>query len=231
MLSLQDPVRLDPRPRAPVPDLARSRCVPSYFSWFLSPLGLLVLATLDSTVVFFLPFANDTVVIYLAASDPDRFWLYAILAVTGGLAGGLTTYWAGMRIGEDGIERWVPRRRMEAVRKKAQAKGGAIALGLAALVPPPFPFTPFMLASGALRVNIWSFFAWASVMRLVRFGVEALLARRYGKQLVSWMNSAVFKDVVWGFIILALAGSAWSVYTLVKKTRSQGRDSRSARPA
>lgn len=204
--------------------------MPSYFSWFLSPLGLLVLAALDSTVVFFLPFANDTVVIYLAASDPDRFWLYPILAVAGGLVGGLTTYWAGTRIGEDGIERWVSSRRMEAVRKKAQAKGGALALGLPALVPPPFPFTPFMLASGALRVSAWTFFGWACAMRLVRFGVEAVLARLYGKQLVAWMSSTVFRGIVWGFVVLALAGSAWTIYVLVKKTRGAGRARRSARP-
>jgi membrane protein YqaA with SNARE-associated domain len=203
----------------------------SLFSWFLSPVGLLVLAALDSTVVFFLPFANDTVVIYLAASDPDHFWLYPVLAVAGGLVGGLTTYWAGARIGEEGIERWVPKRRMEAVRKKAQAKGGAVALGLPALIPPPFPFTPFMLASGALRVNAWTFFGWACALRLVRFGVEAVLARFYGRQIVAWMNSSVFRGIVWGFIVLALAGSAVSIYALIKKTRGGRRARRSARSA
>ena len=205
--------------------------MPSYFYWFLSPFGLILLAALDSTVVFFLPFANDTVVIYLAASDPDHFWLYPVLAVAGGLAGGLTTYWAGSRIGEDGIERWVSSRRMEAVREKAQAKGGAVALGLPAILPPPFPFTPFMLASGALRVNPWTFFAWASSMRLVRFIAEAVLARYYGKQIVAWMNSGVFRGIVWGFVALALAGSAWSIYALVKKTRGERQWKRSARPA
>lgn len=205
--------------------------MPSYFAWFLSPLGLLVLATLDSSVAFFLPFANDTVVIYLAASHPDRFWLYPILAVAGGLIGGLTTYWVGRRIGEDGIERFVPAHRMERARRKAQEKGGAVALALPAIIPPPFPFTPFMLASGALRVNAWTFFSLASAVRLVRFMAEAILARMYGKQLVAWMSSDVFRGIVWGFVLLALAGSAWSIYMLVKKTRGQRELRRTPRPA
>ncbi len=205
--------------------------MPSYFAWFLSPLGLLVLATLDSTVAFFLPFANDTVVIYLAASHPDYFWLYPGLAVVGGLAGGLTTYWVGRRIGEDGIERWVTPRRMAGVRRKAQDQGGAVALAIPAIIPPPFPFTPFMLASGALRVNPGTFFALASGVRFVRFTAEAMLARVYGKHLVAWMSSGVFREIVLGFIVLALAGSAWSIYALVKKTRGGRQYRRTPRPA
>lgn len=204
--------------------------MPSYFSWFLSPLGLLVLATLDSSVAFFLPFANDVVVIYLAASDPDHFWLYAVLAVIGGVIGGLTTYWVGAKIGEDGIERWGPARRMEAVKRKAK-ETGAVALAVPAIIPPPFPFTPFMLASGALRVNPWTFFSVAAGVRLVRFMAEAILARIYGKQLVAWMGSSVFRGIVWGFVLLALVGSAWSIYALIKKTRGEGRYRGTPRPA
>jgi membrane protein YqaA with SNARE-associated domain len=202
--------------------------VPSYFTWFLSPIGLLVLATLDSTVVFFLPFANDTVVIYLAASNPDYFWMYPVLAVAGGLIGGVTTYWVGTRVGEDGIERWVPAQRLEAVRRRAEAKGGAVALGLPALIPPPFPFTPFMLASGALRIDPWTFFGWASAMRFARFMAEAILARVYGKQIVAWMSSGVFRGIVWAFVILAVLGSAWTVYALIRKTRGDRQLRRSA---
>lgn len=204
--------------------------MPSYFAWFLSPVGLLVLATLDSTVAFFLPFANDSVVIYLAASDPDHFWLYPVLAVVGGVIGGLTTYWVGSKIGEDGIERWVPAKRFEAAKRKAQ-ETGAVALAVPAIIPPPFPFTPFMLASGALRLNPWTFFSVTAGVRFVRFMAEAILARIYGKQLVSWMGSDIFRGIVWGFVILALAGSAWSIYALVKKTRGAGRFRGTPRPA
>lgn len=194
--------------------------MPSYFSWFLSPLGLLVLATLDSTVAFFLPFANDSVIIYLAASHPELFWLYPLVAVAGGLLGGATTYWVGKRIGEQGIERWVGPRRLEAARRKAHATG-AVALALPALIPPPFPFTPFMLASGALRVNPWRFFSVVAAGRFLRFMAEAILARMYGRKLLVWMESDLFRGVVWGFVALALAGSAWSIYMLVKKTRAE----------
>jgi membrane protein DedA with SNARE-associated domain len=120
---------------------------------------------------------------------------------------------------------------MESIRKRAQDKGGAVALALPALIPPPFPFTPFMLASGALRVNPWTFFPLTAATRFVRFTAEAVLARIYGRQLVAWMNSSVFRGIVLGFVVLAIAGSAMTVIALVRKTRDGRHLRRSARPA
>lgn len=204
--------------------------MPSYFSWFLSPAGILVLGALDSSVAFFLPLANDTVVVYMAASHPRQFWLYPVLATIGSLIGSGTTYWIGRRIGQAGIERWVPKRRMEAARRKT-GRSGMIALALPALIPPPFPFTPFVLASGALGVSPWRFLGFVGVGRLIRFVAEAVLARLYGRQLLVWMDSAVFRGVVWVFVGLAVVGTAWSIYALVTKTRTDGRLRGEPRPA
>jgi membrane protein YqaA with SNARE-associated domain len=203
--------------------------VPSYFSWFLSPVGALVLAAFDSSVAFFLPLANDTVVVYLAAGNPSRFWVYPVLSTIGSVIGCATTYWLGALAGEDGIERWVPAKRLDAIRRKTK-EAGAFALAVPAIIPPPFPFTPFVLASGALEVNPWKFFPAIAAFRFVRFMAEGVLARIYGRQLLSWMNSGVFRGIVWGFVVLAIAGSAWSIYALIRRTRG-GRVGRSARPA
>lgn len=194
--------------------------MPSYLSWFLSPLGLVVLAAFDSSVAFFLPLANDTAVVYLAASDDKRFWLYPILATAGSLIGCATTYWLGLFAGEDGIERWIPARRLDAIRRRA-GEAGAFALALPAVIPPPFPFTPFVLASGALRVDPWIFFGAVAAFRAARFTAEAVLAHLYGARLIGWMHTPIFRSIVWGIVALAVLGSAWSIVSLVRKTQSQ----------
>lgn len=63
-----------------------------FFSSFLSPLGLFILAALDSSAIFFLPVAVDAAVVYLSSSRPQIVWLFPILATAGSLAGAMTTY-------------------------------------------------------------------------------------------------------------------------------------------
>ncbi len=193
----------------------------SIFSMFLSPVGLILLAAFDSSVAFFLPLANDVAIVYLAAGDPGRFWLYPVLATVGSMAGCATTYWLGTRVGDEGLAKWIPERRLDRVRTKVK-EAGAVALAVPALIPPPFPYTPFVLASGALEVDAWTFFGALGVMRFARFFAEAWLAHIYGKRLLAWMNSTPFRIVIWGLIVLAVVGTAWSVYQLVQKTRGGG---------
>jgi membrane protein YqaA with SNARE-associated domain len=194
----------------------------AWLSWFLSPGGIVLLAALDSSVAFFLPLANDVAVIYLAAGDPNRYWLYAVLAAVGSVAGAASTYWVGWRVGEDGLEKWLPKNRLELAKRKVK-EVGALALAVPAIIPPPFPFTPFVLTSGALEVDRRVFFPALAAMRFARFLGEAFLAHLYGKRLLGWMHSRPFEMVIWGFILVAVAGSAWSIYRLVGTVRSGSR--------
>jgi len=93
------------------------------------------------------------------------------------------------------------------------------------LIPPPFPFTLFVLAAGALDVSGPTFFTTLFVCRLLRFGVEARLATRYGSSLVRVFESDTFHDVVFGMIVLAVI---LTVLSLVKLFRSAGRTRRRA---
>ena len=72
---------------------------------FASPLGVFVLAALDSTLFFSLPFGIDAVVIILAARMRDRAWIVPLCATAGSLAGAALTFWMGVKIGEKGLER------------------------------------------------------------------------------------------------------------------------------
>jgi membrane protein YqaA with SNARE-associated domain len=189
----------------------------SLFSFFLSWWGTFLLAALDSSMLFFLPFGIDAVVIYLAARNHELFWLYPILATAGSASGAAATFWIGAKAGEHGLERMVSARRLERVRCRVR-DNGAIAMAVPALLPPPFPLTPFILTCGALAVDRTRFFLTFSAMRLLRFGVEATLARRYGRGLLRILQSDAFQLVIVGFIVVALVGTAVSGVLLWRST-------------
>lgn len=184
---------------------------------FLSWWGAFAIAALDASMLFFLPFGVDAVVIYLAARNDALFWLYPLLAAGGSVAGAGMTYWIGTRIGEVGLERYVPARRLERIRSRVR-DSGAVAMAIPALLPPPFPLTPFILTCGALRVNPWRLFSIFAAMRLLRFGVEAALAVRYGRGVLRVLQSDGFQMVMAGFVLIAIVGTVATAVLLWRST-------------
>lgn len=193
----------------------------SIFGFFVTWWGAAVLAALDTSMMFFLPFGVDAVVIYLAARDPQWFFLYPLLATGGSLAGAAFTFWIGRKLGDHGLERIVPARRLERVRCRVK-DSGAVAMAVSALMPPPFPLTPFILTCGALDVSKWRFFATFGGVRLIRFGAEAALARVYGERVLRVLQSDAFQTVVIGFVVIAVLGTVTSAVLLWRSTRTQG---------
>ena len=142
---------------------------------FLSPVGLVLLAAAESTLFFWFPFGVDVAVILLVARSEKLAWLYPVLATAGSIGGTALTFWMGTRAGEAGLEKYVPKQRLDSMMGRIRKKG-AVALALLGIIPPPFPFTALALVSGALHVRRVPFFSTLTTVRLVRFGVEALLA-------------------------------------------------------
>jgi len=188
------------------------------FGFFLSWWGAYLLALLDATMVFFLPFGVDALVIYLSARSGMFFWIYPLLATAGSVTGAAVTYWVGKKGGEIGLERWVPQRRLDRLRCRLQ-KQGAVAMAFAALLPPPFPLTPFVLTCGALEVDRRIFFGTFALMRLLRFGTEAALARVYGRGVLRMIESQAFQTVIIAFIVVAVIGTLVSAVMLWRNTR------------
>ncbi len=197
---------------------------------FASPGGVVVLAALDSTLFFSLPFGIDGAVILLAAHQRSFAWVVPVLATLGSLAGAATTFWMGRKLGEKGLDRFVPARRLARVQKRVRQRG-AIALAVLDLVPPPFPFALFVLAAGALEVRTSLFFGTLAACRMVRFGLEALLAVGYGTRILAWLESDRINDIVAWIIVLAAGASIWSIVRLLGSSRAARlpRPGRSAR--
>jgi membrane protein YqaA with SNARE-associated domain len=192
----------------------------SLLGYFLTIPGVVVMGALDSSLVFFLPLGIDFVVIILAARNPELFWLYAILATVGSLIGGAATFWLGRKFGEHGIAKLVKPSRLKRIQQRVSAKA-AYSVAALAIIPPPFPFTAFLLTSGAFRVKAWSFFSTLALVRLLRFGIEGALAAHYGRGILAWMKSPVFQWVIGTFIVLAVVGTLISAVAVARSTRTR----------
>ncbi len=195
----------------------------SLLSYFLTPGGLLLMGALDASIVFFLPLGIDFVVIILTARKPDLFWLYAMLATVGSIIGASGTFWLGRKVGEAGLKRLI---KASTLRKVEQRVSDSAAVSVAALglIPPPFPFTAFVLVSGAVRVNPWTFLSVLAGVRLVRFSLEAGLAMYYGRGILAWMQSPTFTAIVFlltGLAIVGTIASGVTVYRSVRKDKRQ----------
>jgi len=191
------------------------------FGTFASASGVLLLGVLDSTLIFFLPLGIDAVVILMAARNPSTAWLYPLLAASGSVVGSGITYWAGQKFGEHGVSRFVPHGHLASVRTHLR-RHGAFTVAALALIPPPFPFTPFVLTAGALHFSRLRLFPLLGAARLLRFGIEAALAVKYGDALTTWMASDTFKVAIGIFIAIAVVGTVVSAWVVIKRTRGSG---------
>ena len=158
-----------------------------------------------------MPLGIDALLIVLAAKYREIFWVFPPIMTAASLVAVGLIYWVGRSASDVGLARLVSPRRVERV-KLCLDKSGAGMIAAAALLPPPFPLTPFVLACGALDVDRWRFFLVFGVMRLIRFGTVAVLARRYGDVVLKSLESY---EVQMGMLMLVLVASAATVATAI----------------
>jgi len=193
----------------------------SFLGYFLTPSGLVVLGVLDSSLIFFLPLGIDFVLILMTAKKPEWFWLYALLATAGSIAGSALTFWMGRKIGEVGLERFIKGSRLKRVQDRV-GRSAAVTVGSLAIIPPPFPFTAFVLTSGACKVNAWTFLMTLAGVRALRFGAEGALAAHYGRGIIGWMKSPTFTIAVGIVTGMAVIGTVISGVAIYRSTRKRG---------
>jgi membrane protein YqaA with SNARE-associated domain len=145
-------------------------------------------------------------------------WLLPFLATAVSMIGAAMTFWIGRKIGENGLEHWISPRVLEKVRQKVRHRG-AVALVLPALLPPPFPLMPFVLACGALSVNATRFFIMFAGLRMARFSILIALAWFYGRQILTRFQAGTFKTAMAVFLVLCVVGVSITIYGLVKRMR------------
>lgn len=183
----------------------------------LGLLGLFLMSTLDSSFLV-LPFGNDLLLIALVSSNRNSWiWIaYVIVSALGSVAGVLIVDLIMRKAGEKGLERFVSAKRVEKLKQKLENKAG-ITVFIATLIPPPFPFTPVVMTASALQSRRGHMLIAVFLGRLLRFGIEAVLALYFGRQMIAFLNSDVVTYLVYGLIGIAVVLSTLSLLRWVKR--------------
>jgi membrane protein YqaA with SNARE-associated domain len=179
----------------------------------LRGLGLLVLGLADNSFVP-LPGSMDVLTIWLAAGQP-RYWLYyAAMATLGAVIGGYITYNLARKGGKQAFEKRVQKRTANKVYKQFE-KWGFWAIAVPAMIPPPFPIVPFLLAAGAMQYSHKKFLGALTVGRGIRFLVVAGLGALYGTHIVSFF-SKYYASALLILIALATVAGGYALYKYLK---------------
>ena len=189
------------------------------FFWHFGGLGLVVLGILDSSFLF-APLGNDLLVVAMSArrhSVPLMLY-YAAASTVGSVLGCLLVDVTLRRAGEKGLERHLPKKRLDYVKRKV-TDNAAWALIIAAIAPPPFPFTPFVMAAAALQYPRKRMMAVIGAARMVRFTALGVLALLFGKRILKWAQSDVVQGVLIGLVVGCTVGSIISVVGWIRRSR------------
>src|SRR3981081_3605091 len=179
----------------------------------LGGVGLVLLGIADNSVIP-LTGSMDVLTIYLAARHRQTWTYYALMAKLGAVSGGYITYSLARKGGKQAMERKLSKRR--AAKDYATfERWGFWAVAVPALLPPPFPFVPFLIAAGGLQYSRGKFLGALALGRLVRYSMVAGLGALYGTHIVRFF-SRYYKPALTILIGLAvLAG----VLTLIQYLR------------
>jgi len=179
--------------------------------------GLFLMSALDSSFLV-LPFGNDLLLIALVSSNRESLiWIgYVIVSAIGSVLGVFVIDLLMRKAGEKGLERFVSERKVERWKKKLENKLG-ITVFVATLLPPPFPFTPVIMTASALQCSRQKLLLAVFVGRLIRFGVEAILALYFGRQLIAYINSDVVTYFVYALVAAAVVLSTLSLLRWLRR--------------
>ena len=176
----------------------------------LGGIGLIPLGLLDNSPIP-VPGSMDLVLIILCVRGPQWWFYYALMATAGSLIGGFVTYRLSRKGGKETLERKFPRWQFDRVNKIFERWGfGAIAVS--ALIPPPFPITPFLIAAGAMQYPTREFLAALGAGRILRYTIFAYLGARYGRKIIALIREA--GNPLTLAILVALIGTAVVVFFL-----------------
>jgi len=141
--------------------------------------GLFAVALLDSTFVP-LPSSADALMILLSTTNPSWMLLYAFMATAGSAIGCWILYLISRRAGARALNKFSEKKQRRV--KNWIERYDAMAVLVATLLPPPFPFKLFVITAGVFRFSLLRFMIAIIAGRAFRFLLEGYFAVRYGAQ-------------------------------------------------
>jgi membrane protein YqaA with SNARE-associated domain len=190
--------------------IARPAAANHLLSWLrhLGGVGLIFIGLLDNSIVP-LPGSMDVFLVVLCADQKEWWPYYACMATAGSVLGGYLTYRIAQGEGKGRLAKRLKRSQMEKVRRSFE-RWGFLAIAVPALIPPPFPMTPFLVAAGAAQYPRNRFLGALFLGRGIRYTILAVLSAVYGRQILTYFSQHT-RGMMWVVIALALLGGVFAL--------------------
>lgn len=180
----------------------------------LGALGVFLVAVIDSTVIPLpIPGSTDLLLLWLIAHNRNP-WALGACAIAGSLIGGYITWQMGKKGGQAALRRYVPPRLFRRVVAWVE-RHSILSIFLPAILPPPIPLSPFILAAGALGVSRARFLLVFGAARTLRYTIIAWLAVLYGRKIVRLWSGTLQRwsaPMLWLFAAALVAGACYGIY-------------------
>jgi membrane protein YqaA with SNARE-associated domain len=188
----------------------------------LGALGLFAVAVLDSSVLPLpLPGSTDLLLLWLVAHHGIP-WLLVLSATLGSIVGGYTNWSAGKKGGEAAIAKYGSHRVFKRLSIWVEHHS-VLSLFVPAILPPPIPLQPFLLASGALGISRNHFLLAFGAGRVLRYSLIAWLGVRYGRHIVGlWSKTlqAWSGPLIWTFVAIMVASACFGLWRIRREKAS-----------
>lgn len=177
--------------------------------------GLLLLTIADDSFLF-LPVGGDLLMVILVAHNHGGFPMYVAAGAAGSTIGVFLLDLVCRKSGEAGLKRVVKPRLHNYLKGKMERHAG-VAVVIACLAPPPFPFGAVIAVASALQYPRARLFIVVFSARVARFLLVGWAAIEFGSRILRIANSPEFMWFMGGFIALCVIGSVFEVARWVRR--------------
>jgi membrane protein YqaA with SNARE-associated domain len=197
-----------------------------HFLFRFGLLGVFLVSIVDSSFVPLpLPGVTDLMIIVMAAQHTNII-LLIVLSTFGSALGGYFSYQVGHHGGMAFLEKRVPPRIFKRVTRWMEDHA-ILSVALPAILPPPMPLSPFVLAAGALNMSRNKFLSTFTISRAVRHAAAAWLGFHYGRHIIrlwdkfsaKWATPVLI--VLWTGILISCAYAFWQLYKTSRSVRGK----------
>jgi membrane protein YqaA with SNARE-associated domain len=189
--------------------------------------GVFLVSIVDSSFVPLpLPGLTDIMIVLIAAQRGGWSHLLLLLGLCtlGSAIGGFVSYQVGQSGGMSFLEKRVPPRILKRVTRWME-EHAILAVALPAILPPPMPLSPFVLAAGVLNMSRRKFMTTFTLSRMVRHGIALALGVHYGSAVLrmwakfsqKWAEPVLI--VLWVGILISCGYAFYKIYTTSKTVR------------
>ncbi len=203
-----------PVPVPPKHSASSGRKLVRYF-FQLGLLGLFFICVIDSSPIPLpIPGSSDILVVLIAAQR-HAWFMVTLVATLGSIVGAAASYQTGVVGGMPLFEKYVPRRFRNRITHWTE-EHALLSVALPAILPPPAPLMPFLIAAGALKMPRGRYYFSFTVSRFARHAFYAWLGVHYGRRIMPvYLRFAdkygwILLVVVWGSVVFGI------IYAILK---------------